>query len=227
MTFFLSPVASILVDRFGIRLTACVGAILATLGMVASSFVSNLEVLYLTYGLLLGVGSSLIYNPSLVILGHYFKKHLGVVNGLVSFGSAVFTIVLPFMLKELLEVVGLRNTMRVLAGLIAVLIPMSLTWKPLFENRHTELDHYLSTDSVRHKMTGCCAFASKFLNVSIWKNKGYRIWALSLPVAFLGYFVPFVHLVSMHIYYHLLSFFKVYWPGTSAFHMFTIHLPIL
>lgn len=197
MTFFLSPVASILVDRFGIRITGCCGALLATAGMAASSFVGTLPVLYITYGLLLGVGSSIIYNPSLVILGHYFKRRLGVVNGLVSFGSAVFTMVLPFALKYLLAEVGLRNTMRVLAALIAVLVPASLTWRPLFENRHTELDHYLSTDSLGQRVAGCCRFASRYLNLGIWRVRGYRVWALSLPVAFLGYFVPFVHLVGV------------------------------
>ena len=197
MTFFLSPVASILVDRFGIRITGFIGATIATIGMLASSFVSTMEVLYLTYGLLLGIGSSLIYNPSLVILGHYFKRKLGIVNGLVSFGSAVFTMILPFVLKALLESIGLRNTMRVLACLLAILMPASLTWKPLFQNRHTELDHYLSTDSVTQRVTGCCRWSKKYLNTSIWKVKGYRIWAISLPVAFLGYFIPFVHLVSI------------------------------
>ena len=55
--------------------------------------------MYLTYGCLLGIGSSLVYTPSMVILGHYFKRHLGIVNGIVAFGSGVFTIILPFVLK--------------------------------------------------------------------------------------------------------------------------------
>ena len=196
MTFFLSPIASILVDRFGIRRTAFTGALLATAGMLASSFVNQLEVLYLTYGLLLGIGSSLIYNPSLVILGHYFKRHLGIVNGLVSFGSAVFTIVLPFLLKETLRSIGLQNTMRMLAGFLSLLMIGSLTWKPLFEVRHTELDHYLSSTSIKATARGFRQWIKKFLNVNIWKNKSYVIWAICLPISFLGYFIPFVHLVS-------------------------------
>ncbi len=200
MTFFLSPVASILVDRLGIRTTAFIGAAIATIGMLLSSFVTTVEVLYVTYGLLLGIGSSLIYNPSLVILGHYFKRHLGVVNGLVSFGSAVFTIVLPLMLKETLKDIGLQNSMRLLAGMLSILLIGSLSWKPLYQMRHTELEHYLSTESMYKSMSGCCQWTSKFLNLDIWKNKGYRIWAISLPISFLGYFIPFVHLVSIFIF---------------------------
>ena len=39
-----------------------------------------------------GIGSSFIYSGSLVILGHWFKKRMGIVNGLVTTGSAIFTI---------------------------------------------------------------------------------------------------------------------------------------
>jgi len=39
-----------------------------------------------------GTGSSFIYSGSLVILGHYFKKRMSLVNGIVTTGSAIFTI---------------------------------------------------------------------------------------------------------------------------------------
>ena len=198
MTFFMSPVASILVDRFGVRATSFVGALIAASGMLASSFVNQLEVLYLTYGLLLGVGSSLVYTPSMVILGHYFRKHMGIVNGLVSFGSAVFTAVLSISLKYCLQGIGLRWAMRMQSVVLATLMLCSFVWKPQFSIRHSELDHYLaSTESVANRCTGCYKWTSKFLNFSIWKNKGYIIWVIGLPVAFLGYFVPFVHLVCI------------------------------
>ena len=196
MTFMMSSVASVLVDRVGIRPTAVLGSIIASLGMLLSSFVTSISLLYLTYGLLLGFGSSLVYNPSLVILGHYFRKRLGVVNGIVSFGSAVFTMVLPFGIQYLVAKVGLSNTLRVLAAVFSLLIPLSFTWLPKYSQRHNELDHFLSTESVYKSAQGAAKFLQKFLNVDIWKNKGYVIWAIALPISFLGYFVPFVHLVS-------------------------------
>lgn len=198
MTFFMSPLTSILVDRFGIRQISCLGAVIATSGMLSSSFVSQIEILYLTYGLLLGLGSSLVYTPSMVILGHYFRQHLGIVNGLVSFGSAVFTTVLSLTLPSLLSHLGLRWTLRVLSLIIATLFLCALIWKPRFKSKHSELDHYLHSDeTLSGKCEGCVKWTSKFLNFSIWRNKGYRIWVIGLPVAFIGYFVPFVHLVSV------------------------------
>lgn len=57
--------------------------------------------MYVTYGIMFGAGTSLAYNPSLVILGHYFRHRLGLVNGIVTAGSSVFTISLPFLVEPI------------------------------------------------------------------------------------------------------------------------------
>ena len=69
----------------------------------------QIEWLYLTYGIMFGGGSSLTYTPSLVILGHYFKKHMGMVNGFVASGSSVFTFVMPHILEAILSTFGVSN----------------------------------------------------------------------------------------------------------------------
>ena len=35
----------------------------------------------------------------------------------------------------------------------------------------------------------------QIVHVDNWRNKKYVIWALSVPSALFGYFVPFVHIV--------------------------------
>jgi MFS transporter, MCT family, solute carrier family 16 (monocarboxylic acid transporters), member 10 len=47
----------------------------------------QVEALYLTYGILFGVGASLAYTPSLAVLCLYFKDRLGLVNGFVTAGD--------------------------------------------------------------------------------------------------------------------------------------------
>lgn len=146
----------------------------------------HLGPMYFTYGIVFACGCSFAYQPSLVILGHYFKKRLGVVNGIVTAGSSIFTISLPFVLSNLLEKVGLHNTMRVLCIFMFVLMLAGLTYKPLLPNR--------SNDSQTGRR---CPPMSQLFNVNIWKSMGYRIWAFGIPAALYGYFVPYVHLVSL------------------------------
>ena len=59
--------------------------------------------LFLTYGVMFGGGSSLAYTPSLVILGHYFKRHMGLVNGFVTSGSSIFTMVMPHIMRGIID----------------------------------------------------------------------------------------------------------------------------
>jgi MCP family monocarboxylic acid transporter-like MFS transporter 10 len=152
----------------------------------------QVEFLYLTYGVLFGVGASLAYTPSLVILGHYFKKYLGVVNGFVTAGSSVFTVVMPYALSFLLKTVRLEATMLIMSSLIAVIMACSLLFKPLpgasipSSPNHTSRLH-------KHSVWSC---VRSVINVDIWRKKKYVIWALAVPSALFGYFVPYVHMVS-------------------------------
>lgn len=151
-----------------------------------SPHLRSLGPLYFTYGIVFACGCSFAYQPSLVILGHYFKKRLGLVNGIVTAGSSAFTITLPFALSHLLDKVGLHNTMRVLCILMFVLMLAGLTYKPLMPVKSS------NTPTGRR-----CPPISKIFNINIWKSLGYRIWAFGIPAALYGYFVPYVHLVSL------------------------------
>ncbi|MGH0147019.1 UNVERIFIED_CONTAM: hypothetical protein FKN15_021087 [Acipenser sinensis] len=191
MIFFCSPIVSVFTDLFGCRKTAVAGAAVGLIGLFASSFVRTLGPLYFTYGIVFACGCSFAYQPSLVILGHYFKKRLGLVNGIVTAGSSVFTITLPYLLSFLLNRLGLHNTFRVLSIFMFVLMLAGFTYKPLMPEP-------------RSPQTGKVPRLSKIFNFNIWKSVGYRIWALGIPAALYGYFVPYVHLVSIFATFYCL-----------------------
>jgi MCP family monocarboxylic acid transporter-like MFS transporter 10 len=158
------------------------------------TFILHLQVefLYLTYGILFGIGASLAYTPSLVILGHYFKRYLGVVNGFVTAGSSVFTIIMPYALALLLQKLRLEATMMCMSALIALIMACALLFKPLPGGSIPPTpDH--STRRYKHS---AWRRVISVINVDIWKKKKYVIWALAVPSALFGYFVPYVHMVS-------------------------------
>ncbi|XP_040553085.1 monocarboxylate transporter 10 isoform X1 [Gallus gallus] len=196
MVFFCSPIVSIFTDLFGCRKVAVIGAALGFVGLLSSSFVSTIEPLYFTYGVLFACGCSFAYQPSLVILGHYFKKRLGLVNGIVTAGSSLFTVSLPFLLRVLIDSVGLFNTLRVLCILMFILFLAGFTYKPLVSNTKDE-----------GEKKGKFRFPpeKKIFNFSVFKVKSYRIWAFGIPAALFGYFVPYVHLVTSFFFIGLMS----------------------
>ncbi|XP_001993732.2 monocarboxylate transporter 10 [Drosophila grimshawi] len=188
-TFFLSPVAGVLTDKIGLRLTTFLGGMLASGGLFLSSFCSdNISAMYFTYGIMFGLGGALAYTPTLAILGHYFKRYLGKVSGFVTAGSSVFTVILPPGLDSLLRIYGLETTLRLMSLMAAFIIVCSFVYKPL----------HLPVDSPKKKngRSRFNVFLRSIVNVDIWKRKRYVIWALCVPLALFGYFVPYVHMMK-------------------------------
>ncbi|XP_022828027.1 monocarboxylate transporter 10 [Spodoptera litura] len=184
-TFFLSPLSGVLTGVLGIRLTAVLGGTIATAAMLLSSFfVYNVGVLYFTYGIMYGLGASFAYTPSLAILGHYFKKHLGLVNGVVTVGSSIFTVIMPPLMEYMIKHHGLDWLLRLLAVFTLGTAVCGFIFKP---TPSMVMKTSREDDSLK-------SLLKSIVNIQIWKNKKYRFWALSMPVALFGYFVPYVHI---------------------------------
>lgn len=197
-TFLFSPISGILVDKLGLRTTTLLGGILTTLGMYLSScYVSdasnsfdpdNISKLYITYGIMFGTGVALAYTPTLAILGHYFKRYLGVVNGFVTAGSSVFTIIMPEFLTYVEINYGLKRCLHVMTVMSATVIIYAFIYKPL-----------QPPPPVKARKVGRSPLynlARSVINFDNWKKKKYIIWAVSIPVALFGYFIPYVHIAK-------------------------------
>lgn len=203
-TFALSPVSGILADKFGIRRTAVFGGFVATLGVFLSSFcIENLQALCFTYGIMYGGGASLVYTPSLAIIGHYFKKRMGIANGIVAAGSSTFSMILPHVLKEVLKEVGIAHSLRLLTVLVSTLMVASLSFKPQLPPKQPDscqadnsLDLSDDNGGRSKRRSKCYRLASKVVYFPNWKNIKYVIWTMAVPTALFGYFVPYVHLTK-------------------------------
>lgn len=189
-TFLLSPVSGILTDKIGLRSTTFIGGVLMTAGMILSSmFCHNIQLLYLTYGVMFGLGAALAYTPTIAIMGHYFKRYLGVASGFATCGSSLFTVILPPVLTWLLKEYGLPGTFLIMGISSAGVIICSLVYKPLRPPPPPPKRKPGQTCSSVFMM-----HMRSLVHVENFKRKRYIIWALSMPIALLGYFVPYVHM---------------------------------
>lgn len=193
----MSIFASIFIDHIGLRKVAVVGSCMSFAGMAASVYVTRLEVYFITYGVIMGTGFACTITSSLIILGHYFKKRLGLANGLVTFGGAVFTFSYSLVLPELFSYVGLKPTLLCLTGLFFLLVPCAATWTPIFLREDLAVPLVPSEDCLAEEESSRCAkMAGKYINLNIWRYRDYVLWVVGNCVSLFGYFVPFIHMVS-------------------------------
>ncbi|XP_074530352.1 monocarboxylate transporter 8 [Halichoeres trimaculatus] len=208
MIFFCSPVVSMFTDRFGCRKTAVSGATVAFIGLLSTSFANTLSLRYFTYGILFGCGSSFAFQPSLVILGHYFRQRLGLANGVVTAGASLFSMGLPVLLNKVVEPLGLARTFQILSIFMLVQALLALLFKPLLPpgggmgppgmgpgpaKPETQPGGSAQAGSRWSKVV--CE-VRKYFNLRVFHIVTYRVWAFGVATAVLGYFVPYVHLIN-------------------------------
>src|SRR6056300_204829 len=105
--YLFAPLSTFLCNRYGARLTIVLGAIIAAFSLVTSSFATNVKILYFTYGISGGLGSSLVYYPNFVIMSIYFKKKISTANGIATSGGSVGTFIMSPVIQLLFSKLGL------------------------------------------------------------------------------------------------------------------------
>ncbi|XP_071948298.1 monocarboxylate transporter 12-like [Antedon mediterranea] len=124
------PVASVMVGRWGPRHVTLIGATFAAAGMMLSSLATGLPFLYLTYGVLTGLGFGLSYLPCIVTLGKFFERRRSVATGIAVAGSGVGTFILAPVCQALLNIIGWRKTFVVLGFLETTLHVCGFIYDP-------------------------------------------------------------------------------------------------
>ncbi len=97
---FLSPFQGFLVDKFGPRVLLSVGGALTGLSWILASNVTTLTGLYLTYGLIGGIGTGIVY---VGVIGHvvqWFPDRRGFATGIVAAGYGMGALLTTFPIAE-------------------------------------------------------------------------------------------------------------------------------
>ena len=108
---FLAPCQGLLVDRFGPRALLSVGGALTGLSWVLAARATTLTGLYLTYGLLGGVGTGIVY---VGVIGHmvqWFPERRGFATGVVAAGYGMGALLTTFPIAELLKDSGYQQAL--------------------------------------------------------------------------------------------------------------------
>jgi MFS family permease len=142
-------------------------------GLLLSSLATSIWHVYLAYGLVLGVGVSCAFVPSVATVGQWFERRRGLAIGIAVAGTGVGSVVLAPLSSKLIDAYGWRVAMRILAvvGLATLMTAGSL----------------LRARFATSRGGGAWAIARG--------NRTFVLLYASSIVASYGYWVPFVHMV--------------------------------
>lgn len=99
-----------LYDKIGPRKVAAIGAVFYGVGMLLTAFASELWMLYITYGVIAGVGVGFAYVSPLSTCVKWFPKHKGFITGIAvgAFGSG--SLIFKTLIETFLRTVGISQT---------------------------------------------------------------------------------------------------------------------
>ncbi|MFY9771347.1 MAG: oxalate/formate MFS antiporter [Xanthobacteraceae bacterium] len=128
-----SPFQAYLVDRFGPRLLISVGAIMSGGSWVLAALSDNLWALYLTYGVIGGFGTGIIYVGIIGLMVRWFPDRRGLAAGLAAAGYGFGAIFTSFPIDSMIKSSGYAHTLLVwgiIQGVVGVIAAQGLRLPP-------------------------------------------------------------------------------------------------
>ena len=130
---FLSPLQGYLIETFGPKLLLAVGAIMTGLSWVLASSADTLISVYVTYGLLGGVGTGIIYVGIIGLMVAWFPDRRGMAAGVVAAGYGMGAVLSTFPVTISIAKLGYQPTLLhfgLIFGAIAFLAALGMKRPP-------------------------------------------------------------------------------------------------
>jgi oxalate/formate antiporter len=133
-----SPFQAYLVDRFGPRLLIAVGALMSGGSWVLAAYAGDLWTLYLTYGVIGGFGTGIIYVGIIGLMVRWFPDRRGLATGLAAAGYGFGAFFTSFPIDAMVKTSGYAHTLIVwgiIQGILGIVVAQGLrvppeNWQP-------------------------------------------------------------------------------------------------
>ena len=209
MTFFAGHISTALVTRFGCRITGLIGGAFCVVSLIASSFAENMLVLFFTYSLLYGLGSSCAFSSALVVISQFFKNRQSLASGVLNVGVGAGVLIMGPTLEALIKATGWQTTCRIMAGVVFVLYSLVVTYDPNVEtdekNRSNKEEEEEDEGDGRDKGGRMITKIKNVFDFSVWKEPPVIALILGNCVVQFGHFVSEIHLVSAgKVFFHVI-----------------------
>ncbi|XP_016134597.1 solute carrier family 16 member 6b [Sinocyclocheilus grahami] len=128
---FTAPLSTVMSNRFGYQPVVMVGGLLISLGTITTAFTNSIIEMYITMGIVAGLGYCLTFLPTVTILTQYFSKRRSLVTSIASTGECFSLLALAPAMNALKEHMGWRNCLIMIGVMQALIIVCGALLKPI------------------------------------------------------------------------------------------------
>ena len=184
---WLSPFQAFLVDRFGPRRLISIGAIMAGGSWILAAYVDNLPALYLTYGVIGGFGTGIIYVGIIGLMVRWFPDRRGFATGLAAAGYGFGAFFTSVPIDSMIKSAGYAHTLIVwglIQAALGVIVAQGLKVPP--ETQQADalgVEHRVAHSETPKQMLKNPIFYLLFLMMSLMSTSGLMVTSNVGPFA--------------------------------------------
>lgn len=147
----IGPLHGELASRFSSRTFAAAGGLLVGLSWISSAYVTSLPLLYITYGVLSGIGTGWVYVAVIELMVQWFPRRRGFAVGMAAGCYGLGAIVTTFPIASSIRNHGLQTTLVVFGVVLsAIIVLASLGMKRVTATNQSEENASPTTTSAAH-----------------------------------------------------------------------------
>lgn len=126
ISFAMVPVAMIIcgpiIDKHGGQKVVLLSGLLFGLGMFSTGFVTSIPMLYITYGLILGLGIGAGYGTATSLTVKWFPDKKGLAGGLTAAGFGSGSIILAPIATSMINSMGVYTTFKIIGIVLLIVV---------------------------------------------------------------------------------------------------------
>ena len=196
MVFFLalalSPIVVYVHGRVGFFWCMFIASVLYGFSLCVTPFMTNMNVVFLTYSIPFGCSLSLVTNLSVITLREYFSKYFGFAVGVRFSANALGTVVVSFTVPIILAELGYKMTF---VSLLAV-APIVFCYG-FVARHHVRQDTELRKRSEKSVIN----LYKEFL-----QDKSFAICLVAIGMYFFTCYIPMIFMVSENFFFGISLF---------------------
>ncbi|XP_053399632.1 monocarboxylate transporter 13-like [Mercenaria mercenaria] len=177
MTFSFGVISGALIGRFGPTMMIFVASVVVPLGFGISYFAKHIIYLYISIGIVTGVGNSLVFSSCIVIVERVFEgpKRL-LCLAVLNTSTVVTAIFYPYFIKWLTEMYSLNGIFLILAGIsLNIFVLFTMCWTNRVAEKNVQSTKAELDDCPESSRKGCNSLIDIMFDCFSHANKLFHV----------------------------------------------------